>query len=426
MRKYLASILAVVLVCLTFTSCDRPWIEENKSELKWFLKSEYRETVAGEFEYYIQYEYDEYGRLIADNGEYDMYEHTCSDFQYDEKGNVVHKLETNISSVDMFNGETEFYYTYDDDGNCITKKQVTDYDVRTTTFTYDEKGNVIKEDCVIDGNSASEQYIDTFKLTYENDLCTQSVIETKIYVSGDFDSMSYGLYTYEYDENGNCIKMSKYSESDEIADGEQIVQVNGKNYKKYVIITYEWIQLEVSALPKVDDTENQTDENKTTTTTTTTTPARDLYNYGFYDMETNGDHWLKIEAYDFSEGYVVVCGGQDLAFVNGNFVSKSFPRSVWDGEANVNYDSYTSIFKDVDSVGSYNIVSNDILSVNIPGDYTEPMQISERVVSDKYDTIVLKTNWAWYILESSIDSDRPMEFYERDKFDMNHFKLYLK
>ncbi len=424
MRKYLASILAIILVCLTFTSCDRPWLEENKSELKWFLKSEHRETAAGEFEYDIQYEYDEYGRLIADNGEYDMYEHTCSDFQYDEKGNVIYKLETTTEQFDSNSYETEYYYTYDDDGNCITEKQVTDDDVRTTTFTYDEKGNVIKEDYVIDGNSASEQYIDTFKLTYENDLCTQSVRETKIYVSGDFDSMSYGLCTYEYDENGNCIKMSKYSESDEVADGDQIVQVNGKNYKKYVIITYEWIQLEVSELPIVDDAENQIDENKTTTTTTTTTPARDLDNYGFYDMQADGVGLVEIAGYDFDEGYVLVgrLHNRIWTMLNGSIVLYSFLEEYDD-------DNYRMGKRKVDLTGTYNIVSNDILSVYAYGEGQGTLSIGERVVDG--DVVILKgynnggdMNW-WTIPENLIDWDRGIEEYKKEDVT-GIYKMYLK
>ena len=145
----------------------------------------------------ILYEYDSYGRLVrseySKESEYFPLYTEMTEYEYSD-GNEIVKCTQKRS-----NEETErvTLYDYDEQGNLI---KLTNPVGSSTEFSYDAQGNVIEEKQF----SVSGEIIMRFEYAYNEHGDVVSCTQTD-HMYGD--SAKTFTYAYEYDSNGNKIKM---------------------------------------------------------------------------------------------------------------------------------------------------------------------------------------------------------------------------
>ena len=157
-------------------------------------------------ERYEIFEYDSYGCIISDILRAGDYEYICSNFKYDDFGNVISCTENSKSLIDnTYGGKTKYTYTYDSNGNrrtmkCENSKEGLNFDC---IYKYDDYGNVIEQ---IENDGCTKT---TYKmnLKYENGKCIQN--EETVEDSDGF--VTYWLLLYTYDESGNKIREEHYN-----------------------------------------------------------------------------------------------------------------------------------------------------------------------------------------------------------------------
>ncbi len=436
MKKVLAVVLSVFIILLTVTGCNSTPLNTDDTSDKWVITNETEKSPDGQIISEINYKYDNSGKLIFEDADKIEAPYSCCDFVYDSNGNVVSKTKKYDVS------ESVCTYTYDENENCVLEEEKQSDFYFHTTYGYDEYGNVIRKDYTREGNSAAYRSVSTYDLTYEDKKLVQSEIEIEIFVGGSYDSTTYNLIKYEYDDNENLATEIFYQENTDINDIVNSLQVNGKYYSEYSTTTYTWSKLSDVATEIITSNKDETTLTMPTETTIaieTTTEQQILDNYGFSNIDMNGDVLVSIKGYNFAEGYVVLDTdrGHSWTFTNGNYVQYEFT----DGE----YLTYNEIQKLPTDIGTRTIISNDIVQLNIPGDYTAPWSITDRIVSHKFNTVIIKARFGdseinenWFILENSIDKDRPLEKITQAEIDEtplfdkkypssgNKYKLYLK
>ncbi len=309
--KITAFFISLIILLLTLTSCNNSNGKTPKT--KWVLTSEtWYSEINGETTEITEYEYDKYGRLIAEKGQIPNYmNYTSFNFKYDENGNVIYKLRTYTSLSGDKKSETKYNYTYDDNNNCISKEEiasVSDFNVEydsdnelqfsetptteysNTIYTYNEYDNIINENYSSSKSSETIQYNCIYKHTYENENCIQSEKETKYYENGVYVSTSYDLEVYTYDANGNLIKNTRYYEADE-SDNNTSLQVNDKNYKIATKVSYTWKEIEILSLSEEQqiNTKYDTMSGATTETISETTTKNIKLSKDYHILSTGHD-----------------------------------------------------------------------------------------------------------------------------------------
>ncbi len=135
-------------------------------------------------------EYDEYGNVTR---EYTDEKSRTYEYTYNEQGLIATELRT-------LDGKQMFEYTYDENGNLIKEVRYNpeEPDNKTEyTYTYDEKNNRTTYSVTNNGIT------DTDKFTYVYDEAGRMLEKTTVTSTG-----SENKTTYEYDANGNQIKVS--------------------------------------------------------------------------------------------------------------------------------------------------------------------------------------------------------------------------
>lgn len=204
-------------------------------------------TETGKSTTVIDLTYDENGKLIKevvtkeDNSSDKSYVSLC-EYSYDEFGNCTRDY-TEWSDGDST--ERKYSYTYDGNGNILTKTDDTNGDVYT--YTYDENGNVLTENAddsyvvsyVYDdaGNILSKKKeflgytsVETWEYSYDNN--GNKVFRKHTDEEGKIKEATYkydtagnlleerdaliGNRDYEFDKNGNLTREVWYGEADEI------------------------------------------------------------------------------------------------------------------------------------------------------------------------------------------------------------------
>ena len=147
------------------------------------------------YEEIYDYNYDSRGNLIFERDRMDGQTSYVYEYVYDEKDNVLKKVQTS------FSGKFIFEYTYDDKGDLI-KEIATSSDgklIYTTsyTYTYDARNHLIMKIQTDTGYKYVEDY------TY--DANENLIKETYTYISGNKITNKI-TYEYIYDVNNNLIK----------------------------------------------------------------------------------------------------------------------------------------------------------------------------------------------------------------------------
>ncbi len=135
-------------------------------------------------------EYDEHGNAVR---EYTDENERTYEYTYNEQGLIATKLQT-------LDGQQMFEYTYDANGNIIKEIRYnpkTPDDKIEYTYTYDDKNNRTTYSVTNNGIT------DTDKFTYVYDEAGRMLEKTTVTYTG-----SENKTTYEYDANGNQIKVS--------------------------------------------------------------------------------------------------------------------------------------------------------------------------------------------------------------------------
>ena len=214
-------------------------------------------TELGEtFETYASHTYDENGRVLTTRVIRTQYGDTIETEiinAYDDHGNLIKKAYREDGS-DWY--ETTYSYDYDAQGNILKCVTVTDSGTTTTTYTYDESGNLLRErtdspktwteqNCTYDENGKLLTVINTHsdnlttssddKIVYTYDTRGNLVSKhtekyrnytdsTYTYDSQDrrieeihtYNGGSLSRYTYTYDESGNLLTITSYSENNQV------------------------------------------------------------------------------------------------------------------------------------------------------------------------------------------------------------------
>ncbi|MCD8361529.1 MAG: sigma-70 family RNA polymerase sigma factor [Lachnospiraceae bacterium] len=140
-----------------------------------------------------EYSYDENGNRIAEyNTQKDSsYSETSSHctYEYDSYGNIIKQNyygETRSSTV-------EYLYTYDENGNILSKETVDGEETSTRSYTYDENGLLLSE--------TEELYGETELITYtydENGNMASCISYYGMYDDDPSQATSYSCSEYEY------------------------------------------------------------------------------------------------------------------------------------------------------------------------------------------------------------------------------------
>lgn len=287
-KEKVALLLVITLILSAFSGCN---IENSDAEqngttipadagnIEWVLtfeKDEYSDEFANPTVYKTkEYKYDSQGTLIYEKWIYDNTTvYTGYNYKYDEKGNVISKSMKETSLIDdSYVNYSDYTYEYDANGNCIKESAVFENDNANdiVEYEYDSNGNVIKEKFKYTGFYSYEG-TKTSVLTYENEVCVQREV---MYESTDNygTNVSYNVYKYEYDDNGNLSSSRYYTNIENISDAKNPVEINGRNYKLYSITSYTYENLadvatDVSSIEKVDGS------NGVETTTSTQSEAK--------------------------------------------------------------------------------------------------------------------------------------------------------
>ncbi len=282
-RKFIAVILMLCIIT-TLTACN-----DVRNSQKWVLTHEKWTSYDGTIQQERFYEYDTNGKLIGETLDYGVDGvYTCSEFKYDNSGNVIEKTE--LYNNPLTNDETIYYYTYTYNDNGTLSKEISKSSTEEfiTEYTYDNKGNVIKE---IFKDSSGEESIYTYILEYEKDLCIQC--EGTIKSTGYNDE--YILKQYKYDKNGNKEYELYYNAFDESDDENNTTEVNGKRYKLFITKTYTYEKLSDVAI------ELETNNNESTLTETQNSEA-----------SSNTEDSKEIEEVKLSDSCdMILCTGYD-------------------------------------------------------------------------------------------------------------------
>lgn len=177
-------------------------------------------TVVDLMDFHYEYNYNEDGLLVSMIS-YGTFDERCViEMVYDKKGQVIKEISRYESGR-----ESVVEYGYDERGNRVySKSPYFDGTIQTITYAYDEHDRMIVE---------RTEYSDGIYYEYTNTYDEQGRIVRTDYKSGfSLDSVdSVASHEYEYDEHGNVIK---YTETD---DG--VVCVNEITYK-LVYIPYDY------------------------------------------------------------------------------------------------------------------------------------------------------------------------------------------
>jgi YD repeat-containing protein len=186
------------------------------------------------------YKYDDKGNLVEKN-EYDadgnLDDKDTYKYKYDDKGNLIEKIHDNTDVG-------KYTYKYDYKGNIIEENQYYSDGNLYLKSIYNDKGNMIEEDCYFSyntytrdnkGNEIKNDSGITYKATYKYNDKGNMIEMNKYYpyggcwgtkydnkgngTSGSFSNWEY-TYKYEYDEQGNWIKMITYTDGypDEVTE----------------------------------------------------------------------------------------------------------------------------------------------------------------------------------------------------------------
>ena len=200
--------------------------EEAAAEPIWLLSHE-RVVMDGEeaTAYEETYVFDEHGSRVSQTNVW-ADEDTPMEIAYEpgEDGYPVRMTSTSGGEVvleSVFENETDaegrlvhrtgngidVTYVYDADGNLSEVTTLEsgdgDYAPTTTVTTPDKWGNVVREDITSEGSTVTNEYV--YELDDEG-RPTSGVCTTTI--DGDPDSAEESPITYEYDENGNLVRMT--------------------------------------------------------------------------------------------------------------------------------------------------------------------------------------------------------------------------
>ncbi len=255
-KRIVASILALSLLFLC-VACDNETVKMEK----WVLVEEKNvlvmENGVEETQYEKSYGYDSFGRKIFekqnDHGEIS----NCSDFQYDNKGNMISCLVTVTVNEDIVNTYSNSY-SYDSNNNLL------EYSSKGSDFTtqiqyqYNEKGYMIYEEQSYISDSYERTEFVKYTPYFENDVCIQSEIARTF---SDLEGTNYWLDKYSYDENGNMISVHQYIETEK--DNSNI-EHNGRYYQLSYITYYTYEEITVEELVvenSYDVTLNNANEN---------------------------------------------------------------------------------------------------------------------------------------------------------------------
>lgn len=268
--KKLVIIITVVLTLSIFSGCNTKKEILNTENEKttnslidetWVLTYEKTQTTETE------YGYDLAGRLVSEEIHYSSADYTSYDFSYDDNGNVVSK---SVKTVDFYDNISfsKWNYEYDTNGNC-TKILVLWLDKNAqdiSEYEYDQYGNVTKEHIKYQSDDYSYEIMQTAKLTYKDNQCVQSEY-TKEEINDYGSEISYFVYHYTYDLNGNLESRRYYTDIDSIDDARNPIEINGKYYELFDTTYYTYERLKDVAIESIN-TENNNQENQQAETTT--------------------------------------------------------------------------------------------------------------------------------------------------------------
>lgn len=247
---------------------------------------------------YNEREYDDYGNRIKctyynSDGSLDSAEE--AEYEYDNVGRVLKKTtyRSNEDGEKYVYGETECEYNK----GKLLKSSTTTYehdeeDIELAGYThyvyereYDDKGNIVKTVFTLYLTDGSEEKVeDTYEYDaegreikcimigsagwksiaeYEYDENGSKILdrETTTYKSGIEENYeTKWIYEYEYNEAGNIVKKAYFIEGNTSKKFEEEYDANGNMIKHslildddYIDITeYEYIQMQVPDVPKVD------------------------------------------------------------------------------------------------------------------------------------------------------------------------------
>ena len=169
-----------------------------------------------------EYEYDEYGRLLKKEVVYSGWEPEIYNYTYDEYGRLLKE------EVIYSGSEPRIYnYTYDENG-CKTITYIGE--IYHSISQYDEHDNIIKHTLKGTSNDGIYNYVNEYddngnlvKVTTK----LRSTYRTEYYyydsegrliseeIEDTYDIHYFQSITYEYDQNGNCIKRYELHKSED-------------------------------------------------------------------------------------------------------------------------------------------------------------------------------------------------------------------
>ena len=212
-KKIIAVLIAIiavlvgVIVGITIGGNDKPntpdidnQTTEKQSEPadEWVLVSEKHTGESGELRETTYYNYDIDGHItssVATSAD-GKTRRTFSNYVYNDAGNLISKR---FELDGSFEGITamDFFYEYDENGNCIKETQEMGKYKRVFEYTLDTYGNKIKEVEFYYYTSKPDIKTTTYELSYENG----KLVQSKNYIYKDVDNR-YVVEEYEYNDEG--------------------------------------------------------------------------------------------------------------------------------------------------------------------------------------------------------------------------------
>lgn len=171
------------------------------------------------------YTYDERGNVLS--SEECWYEATGMrtriwEYEYDDKNQ---QIEAVLVATTTGQTDTTYRYSYDQDGNLVETQRLQEQEIcEIIKYTYDEAGNILRESSNIPSKGDTWEDI-TYQYVYDEAgnilkmeefqygelyytlICTYDAAGNMLTKGeGGIDVVGPGLWSYEYDEQGNCTK----------------------------------------------------------------------------------------------------------------------------------------------------------------------------------------------------------------------------
>lgn len=191
--------------------------------------------------------FDEAGRKLTEraevdnNGDFDTDTIRSNVFKFDTKGNKISEVSTNDFNADGTPEQTKTVTsTFDVNGNEVTRLREVDYtsghdgvdDIQSTVFTYDSNGNVLTKitefsDHFFDILSPHKKHFET---TTYNEKGKQLTVLLEQDTDNDGTKDSSNLDEFEYDSDGNNIKLTYIENNDLLTADNSYKSVTTKTF----------------------------------------------------------------------------------------------------------------------------------------------------------------------------------------------------